>query len=115
MRPFFSRRIGLGVPINAGLRLSGNINEKWRIGLMDIQTQNIDDIGLPKQNFGVFTIQKRVFERSSIGLILINKESFFDEKNETIPESNYSKYNRNVGLEYNYGSANNLWNGKAFF
>lgn len=115
LRPFFSRRIGLGVPINAGLRLSGNINEKWRIGLMDIQTQNIDDIGLPKQNFGVFTIQKRVFERSSIGLILINKESFFDEKNETIPESNYSKYNRNVGLEYNYGSANNLWNGKAFF
>ena len=115
LRPFFSRRIGLGVPINAGLRLSGNINEKWRIGLMDIQTQNIDRIGLPKQNFGVFTIQKRVFERSSIGLILINKESFFDEKNKIISDSNYTKYNRNIGVEYNYGSANNLWNGKAFF
>jgi len=112
LRPFFSRRIGLGVPIDAGLRLSGNINEKWRIGLMDIQTQNIDDIGLPKQNFGVFTIQKRVFDRSSIGLILINKESFIDEKNKTNSDSSY---NRNVGLEYNYGSANNLWNGKAFF
>jgi len=115
LRPFFSRRIGLGVPINAGLRLSGNINEKWRIGLMDIQTQNIDRIGLPKQNFGVFTIQKRVFERSSLGLILINKESFFDEKNKIISDSNYTKYNRNIGVEYNYGSANNLWNGKAFF
>ena len=112
LRPFFSRRIGLGVPIDVGLRLSGNINEKWRIGLMDIQTQNIDDIGLPKQNFGVFTIQKRVFDRSSIGLILINKESFIDEKNKTNSDSSY---NRNVGLEYNYGSANNLWNGKAFF
>jgi len=114
LRPFFSRRIGLGVPIDVGLRLSGNINEKWRIGLMDIQTQNIDEIGLPKQNFGVFAIQKRVFERSSIGLILINKESFFNEKNEMISESEYTKYNRNIGLEYNYGSSNNLWTGKAF-
>lgn len=114
LRPFFSRRIGLGVPIEGGLRLSGNINEKWRIGLMDIQTQNVDEIGLPKQNFGVFTIQKKVLERSSIGLIVINKESFFNQKNNILTKSEYSKYNRNIGFEYNYGSSNNLWNGKAF-
>ena len=51
IRPFFSRRIGLGVPINAGMRLSGNINENWRIGLMNIQTQSLNEINLPKQNF----------------------------------------------------------------
>ena len=39
IRPFFSRRIGLDNPIIGGIRLSGNIDEKWRVGLLDIQTQ----------------------------------------------------------------------------
>ena len=30
IRPFFSRRIGLNIPIDAGLRLSGNLGEKCR-------------------------------------------------------------------------------------
>src|SRR5436853_358135 len=34
IRPFFSRRIGLGVPINFGARLSGSIDRNWRIGVM---------------------------------------------------------------------------------
>ncbi len=114
IRPFFSRRIGLGVPIQAGLRLSGNLNENWRLGVMDMQTENIDDIGLPNQNFGVFTIQRKVFSRSSIGLMFVNKQSFnypedTDESREIYPE-----YNRNVGLEYNLASSDNLWTGKAF-
>jgi len=115
IRPFFSRRIGLGVPIEAGLRLSGNINEKWRMGLMNIQTQKLNELGLPKQNFGVFSVQKKVFERSSIGILLINKESFLKEKNKNIIDSKYSKFNRNIGLEYNYASSDNLWNGKMFW
>jgi len=110
IRPFFSRRIGLGVPINAGMRLSGNINENWRIGLMNIQTQSLNEINLPKQNFGVFTIQKKVFDRSSISLMFINKESLINLKKKY--ESNYSKYNRTLGLEYNYASNDNLWQGK---
>ena len=32
IRPFFSRRIGLGVPIRFGARLSGKLNKDWRIG-----------------------------------------------------------------------------------
>jgi hypothetical protein len=36
IRPFFSRRIGLNVPISFGARLSGKLNKDWRIGLMDI-------------------------------------------------------------------------------
>jgi hypothetical protein len=35
LRPFFSRRIGLTSPIQAGARLSGKIGNKWRIGVMD--------------------------------------------------------------------------------
>ncbi len=47
IRPFFSRRIGLGVPIQAGARMSGNLNEDWRIGVMDIQTSGMEETGLP--------------------------------------------------------------------
>ena len=46
IRPFFSRRIGLNVPIICGVRLSGNVDENWRIGVMDIQTQKDESLGL---------------------------------------------------------------------
>ncbi len=115
IRPFFSRRIGLGVPIQAGARLSGNINEKWRLGVMDIQTDNINETGLPNQNFGVVSLQRKVFSRSNIGMIVVNKQSFnYPEKSEKY-DSIYPKYNRNFGIEYNLASSNNLWTGKAFF
>ena len=37
LRPFFSRRIGLDQPVIGGARLSGNMGENWRIGLMNMQ------------------------------------------------------------------------------
>lgn len=115
IRPFFSRRIGLGVPIQAGARISGNINEKWRLGVMDMQTSSMDDIGLPKQNFGVISLQRKVFSRSSIGLMFIDKESFNYPQDTEESRITYPKFNRNLGLEYNLASSNNLWTGKAFF
>lgn len=114
IRPFFSRRIGLGVPIIAGARVSGNLNEKWRLGIMDIQTQSQEDTGLPSQNFGVLSLQRKVFARSSIGLMVVNKESMnYPQDNDSL-RTIYPKYNRNVGLEYNLASPNNVWTGKAF-
>ncbi|MBT8297206.1 MAG: carbohydrate binding family 9 domain-containing protein [Maribacter sp.] len=114
IRPFFSRRIGLGVPIKAGARVSGNLNEKWRLGLMDMQTAAVDETGLPSQNFAVLSLQRKVFSRSSIGLMIVNKESFkYPQKNDSIMEL-YPKFNRNIGVEYNLASSDNLWNGKAF-
>ena len=114
IRPFFSRRIGLGVPIRAGARVSGNLNDKWRLGLMDMQTAAVDETGLPSQNFGVLSLQRKVFSRSSIGLMMVNKESFnYLQENDSITDL-YPKFNRNIGVEYNLASSNNLWNGKAF-
>ena len=114
IRPFFSRRIGLGVPIRAGARVSGNLNEKWRLGVMDMQTAAVDATGLPSQNFGVLTLQRKVFGRSSIGLMVVNKESInYPQENDSITAL-YPKFNRNVGLEYNLASSNNMWDGKAF-
>ncbi|RAK00261.1 carbohydrate binding protein with CBM9 domain [Larkinella arboricola] len=111
IRPFFSRRIGLGVPIRFGARLSGKLNKDWRIGLMDMQTGKVDETGLPAQNFAVMALQRRVFSRSNIGVILINKESLNYEPE--LGKPTYSKYNRNFGLEYNLASSNNVWTGKV--
>ena len=114
IRPFFSRRIGLGVPIRAGARVSGNLNDKWRLGLMDMQTAAVDETGRPSQNFGVLSLQRKVFSRSSVGLMIVNKESFnYPQENDSITDL-YPKFNRNIGVEYNLASSNNLWNGKAF-
>jgi hypothetical protein len=114
IRPFFSRRIGLGVPIDVGARISGNLSENWRLGIMDMQTAAVSEIGLPKQNFGVISLQRKVFSRSSIGLMFVDKESINYQPDETSDENTYSKFNRNIGLEYNLASPNNLWTGKAF-
>jgi hypothetical protein len=115
IRPFFSRRIGLGAPIEYGARFSGKLDKNWRVGLMNIQTGKVSASYLPRQNFSVFALQRRVFSRSNIGLIFIDKESlnYTANMDPTIPA--YSKYNRNLGLEYNLASPNNLWTGKALF
>lgn len=114
IRPFFSRRIGLEAPIRGGARISGNINEKWRLGLMDMQTGRVEDMGLPNQNFGVVSLQRKVFSRSSIGLMLVNMQSFNYPEDSELVENSPQEFNRNLGIEYNLASANNLWNGKAF-
>ncbi|GAC1707705.1 MAG: hypothetical protein NVS9B7_21370 [Flavisolibacter sp.] len=112
LRPFFSRRIGLGVPIEFGVRLSGKIDQNWRLGIMDIQTKSLKNQALPQQNFAVIALQRKIFSRSNIGFILLNKESlnYTPPKDSSYPR--YSLYNRNVGVEYNLASNNNLWTGK---
>ncbi|MDZ7637715.1 MAG: DUF5916 domain-containing protein [Bryobacterales bacterium] len=114
LRPFFSRRIGLGgVPIHFGARLSGKLNKDWRIGAMDMQTGEADEEGLPPENFAVFALQRRIFARSNIGVLLVNKQSSSYQR-AGLPVAE-SRYNRNAGVEYNLASANNLWSGKALY
>jgi hypothetical protein len=114
IRPFFSRRIGLGgVPIRAGARLSGKLNKDWRVGIMDMQTGQVESTGLPAQNFAVVALQRRVSARSNIGIMFVNKESLAYQ---TVADKTlYSRFNRNLGFEYNLASANNLWTGKALY
>ena len=115
IRPFFSRRIGLGAPIRFGARLSGKLNKDWRIGLMNMETGKVNATGLPAQNFGVLALQRRVFARSNIGFIFINKQSIAYTPGKDSTKPVYSLYNRNAGLEYNLASPNNLWTGKVLF
>lgn len=115
IRPFFSRRIGLNVPITAGARISGNLNDNWRLGVMDMQTASIEETGLPSQNFAVMSLQRKIFARSSIGMMFVNKQSInYPLENDSI-NNTFARYNRNLGLEYNLASANNAYNGKFFF
>ena len=114
IRPFFSRRIGLGVPIRAGARLSGKLNKDWRIGLMDMQTSKVEETALPDQNFAILSLQRKVFTRSNIGIIFVNKQSVQYQLSKDSTKPVYSDYNRNIGLEYNLASPNNVWTGKAF-
>ena len=115
IRPFFSRRIGLNVPIKYGARLSGRLNKNWRIGAMDMQTAKVSETDLPEQNFAVFSLQRRVFARSNIGLLFINKQSLNYTPSTDPDMPVYSQYNRNLGLEYNLASSSNVWTGKALF
>lgn len=109
-RPFFSRRIGLNVPVNGGMRLSGKLGEKWRIGLMDIQT-GMENV-IPAGNYAVGVLQRQVFSRSSISGFIINKQI---TGNNVDTLYNGYDYNRVVGLEYNLASPDNRWAGKAFY
>ena len=114
IRPFFSRRIGLnGAQIHFGARLSGKLNKDWRLGVMDMQTGVPDGQALPPQNFAVFALQRRVFSRSNISFLLVDKESF-DYGGAGAPAAP-SGYNRNLGFEYNLASRDNLWTGKVLY
>ena len=122
-RPFFSRRIGVDIDsatgqnvqskIIYGARLSGKINENWRIGLMNMQTATDDEAGITGKNFSVFAIQKKLFARSNIGLIYVDKESLALDEYQSL--FNPNEYNRLIGLDYNLNSANGKWTGKMFY
>jgi hypothetical protein len=110
IRPFFSRRIGLSSPVQAGARLSGKIGNNWRIGIMDIQTAEKDDIRAG--NFTVATLQRTVFRRSNISAFVVNKQVTGVQNDTSFKGLNY---NRVAGIEYNLASADNRWTGKAFY
>lgn len=126
IRPFFSRRIGIASDslgrtqqnrILGGARLSGKLDQNWRIGLLSMQTQEDENIGVPTQNFTVATFQRRVFGRSNIAGIFVNRQSFTgDALDADSPfNPNLADFNRVAGLDFNLQSNDNKWNGKMFY
>jgi len=109
-QPFFSRRIGLNVPVHFGGRLTGRVGNKWRIGMMDMQTGSRNEI--PSGNYAVAVLQREIFSRSSLVGFLVNKEI-----TGTYNDSAYTgnPYNRVAGIEYNFATADNRWQGKTFY
>ncbi|MEZ4775134.1 MAG: DUF5916 domain-containing protein [Bacteroidia bacterium] len=110
IRPFFSRRIGLQSPVNAGARLSGKLGDNWRVGLMNMQTGATSDI--PSTNFSVAALQRKLFTRSNVGVFMVNKEITGNPTDSTYKGN---PYNRVAGFDLNLANASNRWTGKVFY
>lgn len=104
--PFFSRRIGLDAPVLAGARLSGKIGNNTRIGVMNMTTEKTGEH--LARNFTVASLQKKVFARSNIGFIFINKE--YLQQPDTA-----ERFNRVAGADFNLAGRSNFWTGKFFY
>lgn len=123
-RPFFSRRIGVTRdqntgqnvenPIYFGARLSGKVNNNLRVGLLSMQAGQDKNNNLPSTNYTVATFQRKLFARSNIGMIFINKQAFQDSIGADFVTSP-QKFNRVIGLDYNLASKDNKWNGKFYY
>ncbi|MEZ4797454.1 MAG: DUF5916 domain-containing protein [Flavobacteriaceae bacterium] len=117
--PFFSRRIGIAKDVDgnnieneiiAGVRLSGKINSNTRIGILSMQTSEDLANEIPTTNNSVFTVQQKMFSRSNLSVMFINKQA---TKDYDFLE-NSERYNRVLGIDYNLASADNTWVGKYF-
>ncbi|MBT8234058.1 MAG: carbohydrate binding family 9 domain-containing protein [Saprospiraceae bacterium] len=121
LNPFFSRRIGVSRDtttgnniqntIYGGARLSGKLNQNLRVGLLSMVTAQQQENDLPAFNYTVMAAEQRIFDRSNIGFIFVNKQSL---------DSNgfgdsFDSYDRLAGLEYRIGSQNNYWSGKVSY
>jgi hypothetical protein len=124
IRPFFSRRIGIAIdtstgqnianPIYLGARLSGRVDEDWRIGIMSMQAADDPEIGLPSINYSVVALQRKVFSRSNIAAIIVNKDPVaFLSRDPDSKQAN--SFNRVAGVDFNLASLDNRWIGKIFY
>jgi len=123
-RPFFSRRIGVARdsstgtnvenPLYFGGRMSGNINNNWRVGLMSVQAAEEKDIQLPSTNYTVATVQHRIGQRSNVAAMIVNKQAFQDSVAGEFT-FNPAAYNRTLGLDLNLATPDNRWSGKGYY
>src|SRR5213594_3596988 len=82
---FFSRRIGIDdsgveIPIDAGARLSGH-SGRYELGFLNMKTREVSGIA-PANEFTVARVKRELPNRSSVGLIAVNRQSLthFDRK-----------------------------------
>ncbi|MFN3840947.1 MAG: DUF5916 domain-containing protein [Cyclobacteriaceae bacterium] len=140
-RPFFTRRLGLAsdtsgllrrVPILYGARVSGKLGEDWRIGVMNLQTQETRSLGLPGQNYTMAIVQRQILARSNVDFFFVNKQSLglgdeYDPDRfyhaslvrETITGTDtlrkLNTYNRVFGFDFNINSKDNRFRGDIYY
>jgi len=96
---FFSRRIGIDdsgveIPIDAGFRLSGHAG-RYELGFLNMKTRDVRDVA-PANDFAAARVKRQLRNRSSIGLIAVNRQSLthFEGKR---------PFNRSFGADVNVG------------
>jgi hypothetical protein len=117
--PFFSRRIGIAKDkdgnsiengIVAGARLSGKLTNNLRLGILSVQTEEDTANEIPATNNSVIAVQQKLFSRSNLSFLFINKQATKDYS--FLLEED--KYNRIIGVDYNLASKDNTWNGRYY-
>ena len=76
-----------------------------------MQTASQKENDLPSFNYTVATMEQRVFNRSNLAFIFVNKQAI----NASDFGDTFNRFNRSIGVEYRLASANNLWSGKTTF
>lgn len=74
---FYSRRIGLqaGQPLRiyGGARIAGRTG-KWEIGALNMQTEDVPELGAPSENFGVYRARRDILNPNSyVGGIITSR------------------------------------------
>ncbi len=96
--PFNSRRIGSETDILFGGKVSGNIGTKTRIGLLNVQTKETEEI--KGKNYSVLVGQQNLSNLFNATIFMINTQQG-------------KLYNRIGGGGFNYKSKNNVWSGEV--
>lgn len=102
VNPFYSRRIGSNSDIQFGLKLSGNISSKTRVGVINVQTE--EDGHVASQNYGTLVAEHQLSKN-------FTTTGYFVNRQETSGFIFGNDYNRVAGLNVNYKSNNNKWMG----
>ncbi|MBY0432658.1 MAG: carbohydrate binding family 9 domain-containing protein [Cyclobacteriaceae bacterium] len=138
-RPFFSRRIGLvrdtaqvlrRVPIAYGARLSGSLSKKWRLSVLNMQTKEKLELGLPAQDFTVAAVQRNFWKQSNLQFSFVNKQSLgisFGDSTKYFNSSLYkfktfgdgrkvlNDFNRVATVDLETRSENNTWYASLYY
>ncbi len=104
VNPFYSRRIGATSDIQFGLKLSGNIAKKTRIGMLNVQTEAGE--GVDSRNYTVMVGEQQLSKNFTTTGFLINQQ-------QTDNFEFLKDYNRVTGVNVNFKSNNNKWTGVA--
>ena len=119
-QPFFSRRIGVAEDLDGntiqnkiivGARLSGKINKNLRLGLLNMITDSDPENEISSNNNSVIALQQKMFSRSFLGLIFINREKLEEDE----IENDQAEFNRVLGIDYNLQSKDSKWVGKIWY
>ena len=119
-QPFFSRRIGVAKDLDgntiqnkiiAGARLSGKINKNLRLGFLNMITDSDPENEISSNNNSVIALQQKMFSRSFLGLIFINREKLEEDE----IENDQAEFNRVLGIDYNLQSKDSKWVGKIWY
>lgn len=110
IKPLYTRRIGMYdwdyVPMVYGVRLSGNVDEDVRIGLLNVTNEAYKDRAA--QNYSVASFQWGILKRSAIKGVLTNRQSLYDAV-----KLDANDFNRTAGLELDYINESGSWTGSV--